>query len=148
MTVRKLCFGRVFLLAICAFSRAKLTAESIPLGAVWLTEGWRYHTGDNAGRADPGFDDAGWELNDPQKQTDSCSQVCWYRLHITSPSHGQTPLSLLVLGQSVVFEAYIDGHRTGSAHLVPWWEVRETVEFLIPLPDDRGSFVFTNEIRA
>jgi hypothetical protein len=141
MTVRKLCIGGVFLLALCAFGRAKLPAESIPSGTVWLTEGWRYHAGDNAGWADPGFDDTGWELHNPQKQTDSCSQGCWYRLHIELPPHGQTPLTLLVLAQSGVFEAYIDGHRTGSAHFEPWWLVRETVEFLIPLPDDRDSFV-------
>lgn len=35
----------------------------------------------------------------------------------------------------------MDGHRTGSAHFEPWWQIRETVEFLIPLPGDRDSFV-------
>lgn len=76
MIVRKLCLGGVFLLVLYAFGRAQLTAGAFPSGTIWLTEGWRYHPGDNARWADPGFEDSEWEVHNPQKQTDSCLQGC------------------------------------------------------------------------
>jgi phosphoserine phosphatase RsbU/P len=144
--LRKFCLGWVLFLTLCASGRAQLTADSITSGVVSLTGGWRYHPGDDPTWANPAFDDGGWERHSPEQQTDSCSHGCWYRLRIELPPHGQTPLSLLALAQSGVFEAYIDGQRAGSAHFEPWWLSRETVEFVLPLPPDRDSVLLAIRI--
>ncbi len=144
--LRQFCLGGVLFLTLCASSRAQLTSDSITSGVVALTDEWRYHPGDDPAWANPGFDDAGWERHSPERQTDSCSRGCWYRRRIELPPHGEAPLALLVLEQSGVSEAYIDGQRADSAHFEPWWLTRETVEFVMPLPPDRESILLAIRI--
>jgi hypothetical protein len=128
------------------FGHAQTAVNSIPAGLAWVTDGWRYHPGDNPAWADPGLNDADWERVTPQQQTNSCSDGCWYRLHIELPQHSTTPFALLLLAQQGVFEAYIDNRRAGSAHFEPWWLVREPVESILPLPDS-GSVLLAIRVR-
>lgn len=139
LRTRKLCLCGIMLLWFGIFGHAQTPVNSIPAGLAWVTDGWRYHPGDNPAWANPGLNDADWERVTPQQQTDSCTHGCWYRMHIELPQHSTTPLALLLLAQQGVFEAYIDNRRAGSAHFEPWWMAREPVESILPLPD--GSSV-------
>lgn len=125
---------------------AQTPVDPIPAGPTWVTDGWRYHPGDNPAWADPSLNDSDWQRLTPQQETDSCSRGCWYRLHIELPQHRTTPLALLLLAQQGVFEAYIDNHRAGSAHFEPWWLVRESTESILPLPDS-GSALLALRVR-
>lgn len=133
-TMRKLCPVGIVLLWFGIFGHAQTPVNSIPAGVTWVTDGWRYHPGDNSAWADPGLDDSDWERVTPQQATDSCLHGCWYRLRIQLPQDGAAPLALLLLAQQGVFEAYIDNRRAGSAHFEPWWMTREPVESIFPLP--------------
>ena len=144
--MRKLCLCGLAILWFGVFGRAQTPVGSIPPGLVWVTDGWRYHPGDNPAWADPGFDDADWQRLNPQGQIDSCSHGCWYRLRIELPQRSATPLALLLLVQQGVSEAYIDNHRAGSPHFEPWWLVREPVESIIPLPNG-GPILLAIRIR-
>ena len=143
---RKLYLCGIMLLWFGIFAHAQTPVNSIPAGLAWVTDGWRYHPGDNPAWADPGLNDADWERVTPQQQTNSCSHGCWYRLHIELPQHSTTQLALLLLAQQGVFEAYIDNRRAGSAHFEPWWMVREPVESVLPLPDS-GSVLLAIRVR-
>ncbi len=135
-----------FLLLNVGFAcEAQQAPAPLPSGLVWLTDGWRYHSGDNIAWANPQFDDGDWERHSPE-QTDTCAHGCWYRLPIELPPHGNTPLDLLMLAQSGVFEVYVDGHRAGSAHFEPWWLSRETLEFVVPLNAHRDSVLLAIRI--
>jgi sigma-B regulation protein RsbU (phosphoserine phosphatase) len=145
-TMRMLCLSGLLLPSLGIFGHAQTPANPIPAGLSWVTDGWRYHSGDNPAWAEPGFDDADWERIAPRQQTDSCSHGCWYRLRIELPEHSTTPLALLVLAQEGVFEAYIDNHRAGSPQFESWWLIREPVESILPLPNS-GSVLLAIRIR-
>jgi sigma-B regulation protein RsbU (phosphoserine phosphatase) len=142
-----LCVIGVLLVPVCVLARAQQHTGSIPEGLVWLTSGWRYQAGDNIAWAAPAFDDANWENHWPQQQTDSCVRGCWYRLHIELPGNRDTQLALLLIGQSGVFETYIDGQRAGQAHFEPWRQVREPVGFVLPLPRGGRSVLLAIRVR-
>jgi len=145
-TWRTLSIGIFLLLNFGIAGEAQHTAAPLTSGLVWLTDGWRYHSGDNIAWANPQFDDGNWERHSPQ-QTDTCAHGCWYRLPIELPPHGNTPLNLLMLAQSGVFEVYVDGHRAGSAQFEPWWLTRETMEFIVPLNAHRDPVLLAIRIR-
>jgi hypothetical protein len=146
-TVRNLCVIGVLLMPLCVLAGAQQDSGSIPAGLVWQTDGWRYQPGDNIAWATPAFDDASWENHSPQQQTDSCVRGCWYRVHMQLPGNSDTPLALLLIGQSGVFETYIDGQRTGQAHFEPWWQVREPIGFVLPLPTGPRSVLLAIRVR-
>jgi phosphoserine phosphatase RsbU/P len=129
------------LLWFALLSHAQTPVSAIPAGLAWVTDGWRYHPGDNPAWADPALNDADWERLTPQQQTDSCSHGCWYRLRIVLPQHRTTPFALLLIAQQGVVEAYIDNDRAGSTHFEPWWMVREPVESILPLPDGDSALL-------
>ena len=132
---------------LCVLAGAQQDSGSIPAGLVWLTDGWRYHPGDVIARAAPACDDVSWENHSPQQQTDSCVRGCWYRAHMQVPGNSDTPFALLLIGQSGVFETYIDGQRTGQAHFEPWWQVREPIGFVLPLPTGPRSVLLAIRVR-
>jgi len=145
-TLRKLCGIGILLMSLCILARAQ-QAGSIPAGLVWLNDEWRYQAGDNPAWAAPTFDDASWQNHSPQQQTDSCARGCWYRLHIELSANCDTPLALLLIGQSGVFETYIDGRPAGQAHFMPWWQVREPVGFVVPLSTSGRSVLLAIRVR-
>lgn len=146
LSAKRFFAGAVLSVAICTFSRAQ-GVEPIPSGLVWLTQGWKYHAGDNPAWADPAWNDSDWESHPPQQQTDSCAHGCWYRLRIALPHAQPASLSLLLLAQSGVFETYLDGRRSGSAHFQRWWQVREPMEFVLPLPAYQRQVLLAIRIR-
>jgi hypothetical protein len=146
-TVRKLWVIGVTLVPFCILVRAQQDTGSIPAGLVWLTDGWRYHAGDNMAWAAPSFDDASWENHSPQQQTDSCAHGCWYRVNIRFQGNRDAPLYLLLIAQSGVFETFIDGQRAGQAHFEPWWQVREPLASVLPLPTGPRSVLLAIRVR-
>ena len=54
-TMRKLCPVGIVLLWFGIFGHAQTPVNSIPAGVTWVTDGWRYHPGDNSAWADPGL---------------------------------------------------------------------------------------------
>ena len=86
-------------------------------GLFLLSGSWKYHPGDRAEWADPGFSDGSWETLDPL-QTSLQPEVHakigwpgigWFRLHLTiDPALWDRPLAL-TYGQTGAGEIYLDG---------------------------------------
>ena len=144
--MRRLCGIAILLMPLCVLARAQQPG-SIPPGLAWLNDGWHYQAGDNPAWAAPAFNDASWQIHSPQQPTDSCARGCWYRLRILLPANRDTPLALLLIGQSGVFETYIDGRRAGQMHFLPWWKVREPLGFVLTLPTGARSMLLAIRIR-
>jgi hypothetical protein len=134
------------LLALCAIARAQPSIDQFPSGLIQLPDGWRYHAGDNPAWANPSLDDSDWQVHDPLQPIDSCRHGCWYRLHIQLLPR-TSPLALLLVAQQGVFDAYLDGKRSGDMHFEPWWLAREPVEFSLPIPNGDSSMLLAIHIR-
>lgn len=91
---------------------AALDAELIRGGdGVQLTWAWRFAPGDDAERARPGFDDAGWSLLEPGEAGAGDTDVAWFRRHVeVAPDLVGAPvvLRLAAAGRTDVF---LDGRR-------------------------------------
>src|SRR5580693_9726807 len=61
--------------------------DSIPAEAILLDTGWKFHGGDNAGWASPGYDDKNWEYVNPTLELYFLPQIQkqpigWFRIHL------------------------------------------------------------------
>jgi len=61
------------------------------------------------------------------------------RLHVQLPAHPGA-LTILLIAQGGVTEAYIDGARAGTEHFEPTWTVREQVEDLLEVPAEKNRW--------
>ena len=113
----------VFLLALSdAVAQTVIPVDRLPAQGVLLSNGWRWHAGDNPDWVKPAFDDRQWQAVDPTKDIMDLPQVRrtgigWFRLKLAV---GQTvraePLALL-LEQTGASEVYLNGrllHRFGQ----------------------------------
>jgi hypothetical protein len=133
------------LLCLGGAAWGQASIEAFPSGAVLLSDGWRYQPGDNPAWASPQLDDSGWQQLNPQPQSDMCPTSCWYRLRVQLPAHPGA-LTILLIAQGGVTEAYIDGARAGTEHFEPTWTVREQVEDLLEVPAEKESVVLAVRI--
>lgn len=139
-------FLLLVLLCLNPLGWAQTRIDPFPAGIVHLTEGWRYHKGDNPAWADVHFDDSEWQELGPARNN-ACKPSCWYRLRIQLAPH-HAPLALF-LGVSVgVAEVYIDGQRAGDLHFLPWWLEREPVEYVLPINADNGAVVLAIRVHV
>ena len=83
-------------------------------GVIEFTFLWRYHPGDDARWADPGFDDSAWATADPFLPpgilpSGGWSGVGWFRRHLlVDPSLWARPLAIRVEGPGTT-QVYLDG---------------------------------------
>ncbi|HEY1808776.1 MAG TPA: SpoIIE family protein phosphatase [Acidobacteriaceae bacterium] len=136
----------LLLLCLSAAGWAQTRIDPFPPGIVHLTEGWRYHKGDNPAWADPRFDDSGWQRLAP-KRNDDCTSACWYRLRVELPPH-HAPLAFFLNASQGVAEVYIDGRRSGDLHFLPWWLERESSEHVLAIPGDNGAVVLAIRVHV
>ena len=101
-----------------AEGRVSVDAQAIDeLTAVGLRGAWRYHPGDEAEWADPGFDDSDWALLDPvmpDGRPKDWSGIAWFRLRIAVPDNLVNRPIALWLVPIGAFEVFIDGERVGT----------------------------------
>ncbi len=79
---------------------------------------WRFHAGDDAAWAQPGFDDSGWSLlrSDRDWYTQGYKGyggMGWYRFHVTLPMR-VTDASILLPELHTCYEVYANGRRIGG----------------------------------
>jgi phosphoserine phosphatase RsbU/P len=84
---------------------------------------WRFHAGDNADWAQPGFDDSSWPLlrSDRDWSTqgyDGYSGMGWYRFHVTVPADSGE-MSLLLPHVFTNYELYANGRLFGYFGKMP-----------------------------
>lgn len=134
------------LLCLNPLGWAQTRVDPFPAGIVHLTEGWRYHKGDNPAWADAHFDDSAWQKLAPARN-DACHPACWYRLRIELPPH-HAPLALFLGVSMGVAEVYIDGQRAADLHFLPWWLEREPMEYVLPVYVDNGATVLAIRVHV
>lgn len=102
---------------------------------------WRFHTGDDASWAEPGFHDSDWSLlrtdrGWTQQGYANYGGSGWYRLEITLPPH-PGPLALYVDSQYVSSQIFANGRLIGEHGGFPpderWFT---TGRQIVPIPDD------------
>jgi len=79
---------------------------------------WRFHTGDDARWADPGFDDSGWSLlrSDASWSTQGYKDyggMAWYRFQVTLPDQHRQ-LGLLMRRLMTSYQVYAGGRLIGQ----------------------------------
>lgn len=79
---------------------------------------WRFHPGDDAGWADPNFDDSQWPLISStegwgEQGYKNMSGLAWYRVRIVIPEGGR-PLALYVPDIDTSCQIYADGQMIGE----------------------------------
>ena len=90
------------------------TIDSIPSKGLVLTNGWKWHEGDNHEWADPEFDDSDWKIIDPTQDVNAIPQLSrkgygWFRTTIEFSPLVAQKLTTLQISQSVASEVYING---------------------------------------
>jgi phosphoserine phosphatase RsbU/P len=103
-----------------------------PPGIRALNQGWRTHSGDNPGWAQPSFNDSAWPAISLTPPSDYAGWR-WYRLHVALPAD-HPPLALLLSGGNGTYEVYINGTRMPGPALKPPLRVTLTREQVVPLP--------------
>lgn len=88
--------------------------DSIPSKGLVLTNGWKWHVGDNHEWADPEFDDSDWKIIDPTQDVNAIPQLSqkgygWFRTTIEFSPLVAQKLTTLQISQSVASEVYING---------------------------------------
>ncbi len=97
--------------------------ESGRLPIVSLDGLWRFHTGDDPGWAQPGFDDSGWTLlRSDQPWSDQgypgLSGFAWYRFSVTvQATHPALAVDLAPMATS--WQAFVDGRLVDSVGRMP-----------------------------
>ncbi len=94
----------------------RLTRDSIQYQYT-LNEDWRFHIGDSAAMAAPGYDDSKWEVvnpaltmrDNPKKESEKFNGVCWLRLHIVVDSTLTGEPLALKMAHFGASEVYLDG---------------------------------------
>jgi hypothetical protein len=106
-----------------------------------LNDPWRFHAGDDAAWAVPGFDDSGWSLLTADKPWTEqgykgYAGTAWYRLSVVLPArHGALALYLPRVTNS--FQVFANGRLIGQqGELPPHPRVVIQSRVLLPIPDD------------
>ncbi|HEX8507348.1 MAG TPA: histidine kinase dimerization/phospho-acceptor domain-containing protein, partial [Hymenobacter sp.] len=92
-----------------------LHINRLPEGGLMLTQGWRYHPGDDAAWARPDFDDSAWDtLNPsrPRRELPRAGQtgISWLRLRFRlGDSLRQHDLLLRTASRTGAYEVYLNG---------------------------------------
>ncbi|MGE5499491.1 MAG: SpoIIE family protein phosphatase [Syntrophothermus sp.] len=93
-----------------------------PLHVYYLSEYWKYHSGDDSTWKNPGFDDSGWKTANTVSEPGSINWqgIGWFRLHLhLDSSLFNIPLNL-VCNQFGASEIYLNGRlvrKTGTIGL-------------------------------
>jgi phosphoserine phosphatase RsbU/P len=141
-------------LALCsaAICHAQFVDASAAGEPVQLTGLWRFHEGDDAAWASPGFDDSNWTLMPADKQMPQPGNgahpgSAWYRIRVKLPATRE-PLALAM--GATVCEVYADGRLVGTVGfpgLGPKFQATDNVN-VIPLPPDLNGRTVTLAVRV
>jgi hypothetical protein len=90
---------------------------------------WRFHAGDDAAWAQPGFDDSGWSLLRSDQDWNGqgyrgYSGMGWYRFHVTLPP-GVTDAAISLPSILTSYEIYANGRRIGGVGTMPPNPIKE-----------------------
>lgn len=85
-------------------------------GGIWITDGWRYHPGDDLRWAEPGMPDSAWESVNSLMLPDAAPLRAWkgrgwFRRHITVDSALAGRSLALLIYQAGASEIHVDGIR-------------------------------------
>ncbi|HAK77016.1 MAG TPA: histidine kinase [Runella sp.] len=88
--------------------------DSIPSKGLVLSNGWKWHVGDNHEWANPEFDDSDWKIIDPTQDVNAIPELSrkgygWFRTTIEFSPMVAQKLTTLQISQSVASEVYING---------------------------------------
>lgn len=88
--------------------------DSIPSKGLVLTNGWKWHAGDNHEWTNPEFDDSDWQIVDPTQDVNTIPGLSqkgygWFRTTIEFSPVVAQKLTTLQISQSVASEVYING---------------------------------------
>jgi sigma-B regulation protein RsbU (phosphoserine phosphatase) len=148
--MRKLLPLLFLLLSAAAWAQTRI--DSLPFGSMPLKDGWRFQVGDDPAWAEPRFDDGAWQRLAGAPPGGGCASACWYRLRIEFPAKQTAvhhpPLAILLVADEGVVEAYIAGRRASATQFEPWWQEREPIEYVIPLPADQEFVEFAVRIHT
>lgn len=100
---------------------------------------WRFHAGDNAGWALPGFDDSGWSLLQSDRSWydqgyNGYGGIAWYRFRAI-PAADTASLAIFVPEVNDSYEIYVNGRLIGQAGGMPphpWVPIAKNQLFRIP----------------
>ena len=98
-----------------------LSADVLAAGEP-LTEGWRYHPGDDPSWASPGLDDSGWERIDSGLSADAMPAgwpgIGWFRLRLSLDPELEGAEVAFEIDQEGASEVYLDGRLLAAAGTV------------------------------
>ncbi|MEZ4900351.1 MAG: ATP-binding protein [Spirosomataceae bacterium] len=103
-----------FLFSTVGWGQSVISIDSLSADGLLLTQGWKWHIGDNIEWASPEFDDNDWNEINPAEDLNNIPQLAkkgigWFRATIAfSPLIAQR-LTTLQINQSVASEIYING---------------------------------------
>jgi len=103
----------------------QLTQETLSRTAIPLDGPCKFHTGDDAAWAAPGFDDSDWEQMTADRPWGvqghaNYAGFAWYRLNITITGGGRdAPLTLMVPPVENAYEVYWNGVLVGQNGKLP-----------------------------
>jgi hypothetical protein len=109
---------------------------------------WRFHTGDDPGWADPGFDDSSWKLLRSDKPWSEQGYngyrgMAWYRFQVILPAK-HADLALYIPGIDTSYQVFAGGRQIGQFGGLPPHEKVLNALFsgnqqVIPIPADLVS---------
>lgn len=89
--------------------RIETSAEAVPLAGIW-----KQQSGDDPGRADPAFDDSGWNsVEMPAKSKPGVRGYTWYRIRVELPE-GDRPLVVAVGPLFPAYQIFANGRKIGA----------------------------------
>jgi hypothetical protein len=122
----------VFVAAFPFALRAQpIDLESTRLPISKVDSAWRFHIGDDARWAQPGFDDSHWPTlqpaNDWTKQGyPKDTQLAWFRFHLRAPAHTQSlVLELPTIEKS--YQLFSDGRLVAQVGALPPGPARNVI---------------------
>jgi signal transduction histidine kinase len=106
---------------------AALRIARLPADGLLLTQGWRYHAGDNPAWARPYFDDSSWDTLNPARPRRELPPglnrgISWLRLHFRLSDSLRQRALLLQASANGAWEIYLDGQplgHDGTVHPAP-----------------------------
>ena len=117
--------GILIILACCGARAQTYVLNETQEPSIALNGLWRFHTGDDARWAQPGFDDSNWGLIPITSIPEHYAGWVWYRAHVRV-AENPGPLDLLVIAEVGKYEAYVNGVKTGPSagiRSVIWWRL-------------------------
>ncbi|HLY42227.1 MAG TPA: SpoIIE family protein phosphatase [Terracidiphilus sp.] len=121
---RRILVTAFILLACAALARSQsFDLDQNRVHMADLVGPWRFHAGDDAGWANPEFDDSHWSLLMATKPWGAQGYggyqgIGWYRLRVTVPAHSGA-LGIYFPYVEENFEVYANGHLIGHAGELP-----------------------------